>query len=140
MPPMNYLAIDYGTKRIGIAVATTPIAQPIGIIPNTKNPHLRDVVTDQALEQIRGMIVEFSIEKILVGISEGEMADKTRIFIERLRALTDLPIEEVDETLTSVEAGGRMVHMKKASRRGNRDHLAAAIFLQDYIDLHEQVI
>lgn len=134
---MNILCIDYGTKRIGVAVATTPIAQPLGIIPNTKNPRLTDVVTDQALLQIEKLLHEFSVELILVGISEGEMAQKTRFFIEKLKSYTQLPIQEIDETLTSVEASGNMKHMKLAKRRGDRDHLAAAIMLQDYIDLHE---
>jgi putative Holliday junction resolvase len=133
---MNILCIDYGTKRIGVAVATTPISQPLGIIPNTKNPRLSDVVTDQALEQIISLLREFAVEMIVVGISEGDMAEKTRHFIEKLKTRTTLPIEEVDETLTSVDAGSHMKHMKHTKRQGNRDHLAAAIMLQDYIDLH----
>ncbi len=132
---MNILCIDYGTRRIGVAVATTPVAEPLGIIPNTKNPKLRDVVTDQALDQIEKLLSEFAIEKILVGISEGEMAEKTRHFIEKLKTHTTLPIEEIDETLTSVSASSRMLHMKKSKRQGDRDHLAAAVMLQDYIDL-----
>lgn len=134
---MNILCIDYGTKRIGVAVATTPIAQPLGIIPNTKNPKLTDVITDQALTQIEKVIKEFAIEHILVGMSEGEMAEKTRRFIEKLMTRVSLPIEEIDETLTSVQATTNMKHMKQSKRRGDRDHLAAAIMLQDYIDLHE---
>lgn len=132
---MNILCIDYGTARIGVAVATTPIAQPLGIIPNGKNPKLSEIVTDHALDAIGRLIQEFSIEKIIVGISEGEMADKTRRFIEKLKLHTDLPVEEIDETLTSVSAGSHMKHMHKAKRQGQRDHLAAAIMLQDYIDL-----
>lgn len=134
---MNILCIDYGTKRIGVAVATTPIAQPLGIIPNTKNPRISDVITDQALTQIEKLLQEFGVELILVGISEGEMAAKTRFFIEKLKGRTAISVEEIDETLTSVEASSQMKHMKQVKRRGDRDHLAAAIMLQDYIDLHE---
>ncbi len=132
---MNILCIDYGTRRIGVAVATTPVAEPLGIIPNSKNPKMSDVVTDQALAQITKLLNEFSIETIVVGISEGEMAEKTRVFIEKLKTQTQLPIEEIDETLTSVSASDQMKHMKKAKRRGDRDQIAAAIMLQDYIDL-----
>lgn len=134
---MNILSIDYGTKRIGVAVATSPLAEPLGIIPNTKNPRLSDVVTDQALSQIEKLVAEFSIEKILVGISSGAMADKTRVFIGRLRDKVAVPIEEVDETLTSVEALQRLKETNKGSHRELKDHLAATIMLQDYLDLHE---
>lgn len=133
---MNILCIDYGTKRIGVAVTTSPIAQPIGVITNTKNPKLSDIVTDQALSQIDALLHEFDVQLILVGMSEGDMAQKTRAFMEKLKTHTALPIEEVDETLTSVEASGRMGHMKKKKRQGDKDHLAATIMLQDYIDLH----
>lgn len=132
---MNVLCLDYGTKRIGVAVATSPLAEPLGIIPNSKNPRLTDVVTDQALAQIEKLLTEFKIEKILVGISEGAMADKTRDFISRLKVRTSLPIEEVDETLTSFEAS-RMLKKKVAKSHQDKDHLAAAVMLQDYIDLH----
>jgi putative holliday junction resolvase len=132
---MNILCIDYGTKRIGVAVATTPIAEPLGIIPNSKNPRISDVITDQALASIEKLLSEFSIEKILVGISEGTMAEKTRDFIVKLKEKTQLPIEEVDETLTSVEAGRRMREKKRITHREDKDHLAATVMLQDYLDL-----
>lgn len=134
---MNLLCIDYGTKRIGIAVATSPLAEPLGVITNSKNPKLSDIITAQALEQITKLLSEFKIEKILVGISENTMAEKTREFIATLKTRTALPIEEVDETLSSVEAGVNMSHMKSAKKHGNKDHLAAAIVLQEYLDLHQ---
>ncbi len=133
---MNILSIDYGTKRIGVAVATSPIAEPLGIITNSKNPRISDVITDQALKQIEKLLSEFSVEKILVGISEGLMADKTRLFIAKLKERTELPIEEVDETLTSVEAGNRLKEKKRISHKEMKDHLAAAVMLQDYLDLN----
>jgi putative holliday junction resolvase len=132
---MNILSIDYGTKRIGVAVATTPIAQPLGIITNSKSPRLTDIITDQALQQIIKLIKEFEVEKIVVGISEGEMATKTRAFIESLKTKVSIPIEEIDETLSSVEATFSMKHMPKQKRQGDRDHLAAAIMLQEYLDM-----
>lgn len=134
---MNILCLDYGTKRIGVAIATTPLAQPIGVITNTKNPRLSDIVSDAALHQIENVIKEFGIEKILVGISEGTMADKSRSFITKLEERTGLSIEEIDETLSSVSATDSMSHMKKGKKRGDRDHIAAAVMLQEYLDLHE---
>lgn len=133
---MNILCIDYGTKRIGLALARSPLAEPLGIIPNTKNPKLSDVITDQALTQIEKLLIEFEIEKILVGISENTMAAKTKTFIQHLQRRTEIPIEEVDETLSSVEAGGKMLAKKRTRKKQMRDHIAATVMLQDYLDAH----
>ncbi len=131
---MNILCLDYGTKRIGAALSTSPLAEPLGIISNATSPKLTDVVTDQALDQIEKIIREFSIDEILVGISEGAMAEKTKLFINQLKARTTIPIKEVDETLTSVEAGRKVREKKTTFKREKKDHLAAAIMLQDYLD------
>lgn len=132
---MNLLCLDYGTKRIGVAVATTPLAQPIGIIANSEKRPVASVISTQAIDRIVELISEFGIEKILVGISEGEMAQRSRQFISELKKNTTLPVEEIDETLSSVEAGEHMKHMKSKKRRSDRDHFAAASMLQDYLDL-----
>lgn len=131
---MNLLCIDYGTKRIGIAIATTPLAEPLEVIANTiKNSS--QIITPQALEAIVRLIDQHSIEKILVGISEEKMADQTHHFIEKLAVLTHVPIEEVDETLSTHDAVSAMRTMKKSKREGPRDHIAAAQILQSYLDL-----
>jgi putative transcription antitermination factor YqgF len=132
---MNILCIDYGTKRIGIAIATTPLAEPLEVIANTiKNSS--QIITPQALESIIRLIDQHGIEKILVGISEEKMAEQTQNFVTRLSALTHVAIEEVDETLSTHDAVSAMRTMKKSKREGPRDHIAAAQILQNYLDLH----
>lgn len=132
---MNLLGIDFGTKRIGLAIATSNIAQPLVIIDNFSSPRLTDIVSTKAMGKILKIVTEHKIEKIVVGISEGQMANKTESFIGELEKEISLPIEEVDETLSSVEAGRSMRHMPKNKREGRRDQIAAALILQDYLDL-----
>ncbi len=131
---MNILCLDYGTRRIGVAVATTPLAEPLTVITNaTKN--LQDVVTPQALEEVLQLIDKLSIEKVLVGISEGKTAEKTAVFISKLTALTSIPIETIDETLSTHASIETLSFQKKSKREGPRDHIAAAQMLQEYLDL-----
>jgi putative Holliday junction resolvase len=134
---MNYLCIDYGTKRVGVAIATTPIAEPLEIIPNSTKS-MDDVASPFVFRRIQELLDLHAIEKIIIGISEERMAVQTRRFINELETSTSLPIEEMDETLTSYEAYQQMRPMKKSKREGDRDHYAAATILQNYLDLHEQ--
>jgi putative transcription antitermination factor YqgF len=132
---MNILCIDYGTKRIGVAIATTPLAEPLQVISNgSKNSS--EVINAVALESLVRCIDQYDIEKIVVGISEEKMAEQTRRFIEMLATQTTVPIEEVDETLSTHDALVSMRRMKKSKREGPRDHIAAARILQNYLDLH----
>lgn len=133
---MNYLCLDYGTKRVGVAVATTPIAEPLEIIPNSTKSR-DDVASPYVFRRIQELIQIHAIEKIILGISEERMASQTRQFIHLLQEIVTLPIEEMDETLTSYEAYENMKPMKKSKREGDRDHYAAATILQNYLDLHE---
>ena len=72
---MNYLAIDYGTKNIGLAVSTLGI---ISTIPAIKND-------DHTIDNLKKIISDYKIDKIFVGVSEGEFATLTKAFVEKLR-------------------------------------------------------
>lgn len=132
---MNILCLDYGTRRIGVALATTPLAEPLVIIPNVTKT-ASDIVTSHAIDAILRLIDQHMIALVVVGISEETMAAKTRQFIETLATYTSIPIEEMDETLSSYQTYAQMQTMKKSKRDGHRDHYAAANILQNYLDTH----
>ncbi len=134
---MNILCLDYGTRRIGVALSTTPLAEPLEIISN-QTKTASDVVTSQALDAILRLVDQHAIALIVVGISEEAMSAKTREFIQALSTFTSIPIEEMDETLSSFQTYAQMKTMKKSKRDGNRDHFAAANILQNYLDTHEE--
>lgn len=121
------LAIDYGTVRIGLAVSRATLADPLGIIENN----------DRLFTQLQQILREEDIEQIIVGMSEQEMAEKTREFVKKLKNVTDLPIFFADETLSSKQVHQKLVGAKRSKRQGPIDHYAAAEFLQSWIDDQE---
>jgi putative holliday junction resolvase len=118
---MKMLAIDYGEKRIGLAVAYGEIIETLPEILS---------VDPELFAKISLTCQQEEIEIILLGISEGSTAIKTKKFAERLSDIVKLPIEFVDETLTTWEA------KKVLGQRGkNRpvDSVSAALILKRFI-------
>lgn len=131
---MNILALDYGLKKIGVALATTPIAEPIGIIHHTLGKDSQ--ISAAVLDRVGRLTQDHAIEKIIVGISEGKSAEQAQTFAQVLRDTFALDVEEVDETLTTHDALSKRAHQKKSKRQTPDDDLAAAVLLQEYLDFH----
>lgn len=123
---MNYLSIDYGQKRIGIARSLGWLAEPVEIVP--QNEH--------AVERIEALCKEFQIEEIVCGLSEGEMAEETKVFADSVKNKLNLPIHFMDETMSSkeVEKMIRSSGKKMKDRQAPIDHYAAAHILQQFLD------
>ncbi len=117
---MNLLGIDFGERKIGLALAVGPLSEPVGIV--------------KSLREIVKFCQEYRIDKIIIGISEGEMVKKQKKFARDLGRLMDLPIEFQDETLTTSEAIAKMRQVGKKTRGKKEDAIAAALILQDYLD------
>lgn len=120
------LAIDFGTKRVGVAVSRGTLAEPLEVLANQ----------DDLFDKLGEIINREKIEKIVVGLSEGEMAIKTEKFVEELKVITEVPIEFFDETLSSQAVENRLQQqgIKKSTRSGQIDHFAAAIILEDWLE------
>lgn len=123
---MNYLAIDYGTKRIGLAVSIMGIITPIPVIKN-----------DQAtIDNIKQVISDYKIDGIYVGISEGEVATLTKTFVEKLRGVLKLNIETVEEAVSTIEA--QEIYIKNKNKKKDYkkliDSVAAAVILRRIVD------
>jgi len=121
----NILGIDYGRKKIGVALATGPISEPLGVYK-----------AEDIYKKLEWLIKEHEVNRFVVGLSEGEMAEEAKIFGEKLSKQFALPVEFVDETLTtedvlqqSIEAG-----MSRKKRKSKEDAFAAALILQTYLD------
>lgn len=119
---MNLLAIDYGFKRIGLAVSIMGVITPISGIKNDTH----------VLEYINRIIFDYKIEKIYIGISEGEVANKTKKFSKELSAMIKLPIETVEEAVSTIEAEEIYISNKnkKKDYKKNIDSVAAAVILR----------
>jgi putative holliday junction resolvase len=138
VPGSRILAIDYGRRRIGLAVSDELrlTARPLGTLLRT-NP--RD-----ALRCLREIVCDNRVGKILVGHpvhlsgARGEMAVHAERFAARVQKELGLPVELVDERLTSWEAEQTLAETKggrgRAGSRHNLDAVAAAVLLREYLD------
>lgn len=137
---MRTLAIDYGTVRTGLAMSDAGgrFATPLEVVEEPDRVRL--------LAYIRKIIAREAVTRLVVGMplnmddTLGPMARKT---IELGKALNAPGVEVVfvDERLSSFEASGRLIDQKRAGARMTRadkkkrlDALAAAVFLQEYLD------
>ena len=133
---MRILALDHGTKRIGVAVSDElkMIAQPLEYI--SAEPFA------DFLARLKGLIREKEIELILVGLprnmdgSYGPAALKVQDFVAVLRTSVVVPVQTVDERLSSVQANRILIQgkVRRAQRKEKVDKMAAAILLQSYLD------
>lgn len=125
---MNYLAIDYGQKRIGIARSVGWLAEPVTIVHNTPD----------SIKHIAELCAEYQINEIVFGLSEGAMAEETKSFAHLLEEKVKLPIHFFDETMSSkeVEQMIRESGKKMKDRQAPIDHYAAAHVLQQFLDTH----
>lgn len=140
---MRIVGLDVGVRRIGVAVsdATLTLARPVGVL---RPPALdADALRLAAREIARLGAEEDGISAVVVGLprrldgSATEMTARVRKFAAELGAVTRLPIILQDERLTSREAESRLALSEKdwRSRKRRLDAAAAAIILQDYLDL-----
>ena len=103
---MAIAGIDFGRKRIGLAVSDGQGAYPIGVMER------RSLKYD--LDAIRSRLADREVSLIVVGLplnvdgTEGPSARAARAFAEHLGSATGLPVEMFDERLTSVEADERL--------------------------------
>lgn len=123
---MNYLAIDYGSKRIGLAYSTMGIISTLPPIPNNSDIFV-------ALKKV---VSDYSINHVYVGLSEGKFAKKTTMFVDKLSDMLELSIETVEESVSTIEAEGIFKsnkHLKKNYKQ-QIDSLAAAVILRRVIN------
>ena len=125
---MKILGIDYGRKKIGLAIAEASLAEPLSVI--------RYESLKEALEKIKGIIDSEKIDKIVLGVSEGLMAEEEKEFGLKLSGLTKTLLVFQDETLTTQEA--QELSIKAGVRRKKRklmeDAYSAALILQSYLN------
>lgn len=119
---MNLLGIDYGTKRIGLAISVNEIISPIEAVKNDKN----------IFNKIKEIISQYKIEKIFIGISEGKIADQTKKFISHLSSVLQLEIETIEESVSTIEADQIFKENKKKNKNYKNliDSIAAAVILR----------
>lgn len=133
---MRVLAIDHGSKRMGIALSdeTATIAQPLEFIPAEPFADF--------LARLKQLLAEKQVDQILVGMprnmdgSYGPAALKVQEFVAVLKETIAIPIKTWDERLTSAQANRMLIQadVRRDKRKQRVDAAAAAILLQSYLD------
>ena len=133
MKAKNFLTLDVGEKRIGLAMADSQvrIAVPFGWVAND----------ERVMEELAEIMLRHDISLVVVGYprnQSGEPTQQTEFVVDFVRRLSQLDINaEIayqDESLTSVQAEQRLAG--KIKDKGDIDAEAASIILQDYLEVH----
>jgi putative holliday junction resolvase len=146
------LALDYGRARIGLAIADaeTALAQPLATLDRINR--------NEDMRRLRELVREHDVRQIVVGLplrldgTRGDMAEEAARFGQRVHKQLGLPVEMVDERLTSWEAErlleeqqGRTIYSassrkrKKENEKMGVDAMAAALILKEYLDRRQTV-
>ncbi len=133
---MRYLGIDFGTKRLGLAVS-----DELGIIAG-KYGTIERKGTKTDVERLKGIIEQEKIQKVIIGYpknmdgSSGDTARKVEDFVSNIKRQINIPIETWDERLSSVSAEKLLIQgeVKRRKRKKVIDQLSAVIILQNYLD------
>ena len=129
---MRLIGLDPGLRRIGVALSVGSVALPLAVVERSNG----------WIERIRGIVAEYSVDLIAVGVplalggSTTESTLMARQFIDELTAGIALPVVEVDERFSSLAAERALSASGVSTRkqRGKVDDLAAADILQRYLD------
>lgn len=131
---MKYMGIDYGTKRVGVALSDTggSLATPFAVLKNDL----------KLVAELEGIIAKEGVECIVVGESQGNKVQAAITeFIGQITLATFLPVEQMTEAFSSMEAHGKMGKERTAARAAKApakpadlDARAAAVILQRYLD------
>lgn len=131
---MRYLAIDYGTKRTGLAICdpTETIVSPLAVIQTQK----------ELLQKIKNIIETENVEAVVLGLplnmddSLGSQAELVKKFAEQLKNSLDVPIYLQDERLSSFGAEEKLASAEftRAQKKERLDAIAAAEILQIFLE------
>ncbi len=140
---MRIVGLDVGERRIGVAVSdpTCTLARPVGVLRAAAlNAEALATVADEVARLGRE---EDGVTTIVLGLPKhldgtpNAMTPRIEAFAQALGARTGLPVVLQDERLTSREAESRLAIREKdwRARKQRLDAAAAAIILQDYLDV-----
>ncbi|MGR3742082.1 Holliday junction resolvase RuvX [Companilactobacillus sp. DQM5] len=136
---MRLLGLDVGSKTVGVAVSDLLgwTAQGVEIIPINENKEIF------GLERLKEIIDQYEVTGIVLGLpknmdnSLGPRAEKSQAYGKMIEDRFSLPIDFIDERLTTVQAERMLIDEGNVSRKKRKkviDKLAAVMILQNYLD------
>ncbi|MBI2415721.1 MAG: Holliday junction resolvase RuvX [Candidatus Kerfeldbacteria bacterium] len=130
--PLKLLCLDYGQARVGLAIGdtSTNIALGKGV--------LEGLTQNRLIAKIKAIVNLEHIDRVIIGLplnmagAATAMTDEVQRFVEKLRNHLTIPVQTLDERLTSQMADRLIVDLPKDQRK--QDQVAAQIILQNYLD------
>jgi putative Holliday junction resolvase len=132
------MALDYGRRRIGVAVSDI-----LGITAQGK-PTLIIKNKNDTIKQIISLINEYDPSKIVCGLpldktgGMSEMAKEVKKFGAEIEKETNLSVEYLDERFTSIQAKKTLIDMgiKPSRKKPKVDSMSAVLILQNYMEIN----
>ena len=133
---MRIMALDVGSRTIGIACSDALLMTAQGI------ETIRRTSLENDVNRLRELISEYEVHELVVGMpknmngTKGDRAEKTEEFVEKMKAVIDLPVTFWDERLSTVMAERQLIaaDVSRKKRKGVIDKMAAVVILQGYLD------
>ena len=133
---MRIMALDVGSRTIGIAGSDALLMTAQGI------ETIRRTSLENDFNRLRELISEYEVHELVVGMpknmngTKGDRAEKTEEFVEKMKAVIDLPVTFWDERLSTVMAERQLIaaDVSRKKRKGVIDKMAAVVILQGYLD------
>ena len=133
---MRIMALDVGSRTIGIACSDALLMTAQGI------ETIRRTSLENDFNRLRELISEYEVHELVVGMpknmngTKGDRAEKTEEFVEKMKAVIDLPVTFWDERLSTVMAERQLIaaDVRRKKRKGIIDKMAAVVILQGYLD------
>ena len=133
---MRIMALDVGSRTIGIACSDALLMTAQGI------ETIRRTSLENDFNRLRELISEYEVHELVVGMpknmngTKGERAEKTEEFVEKMKAVIDLPVTFWDERLSTVMAERQLIaaDVSRKKRKGVIDKMAAVVILQGYLE------
>ena len=130
------MALDVGSRTIGIACSDALLMTAQGI------ETIRRTSLENDFNRLRELISEYEVHELVVGMpknmngTKGDRAEKTEEFVEKMKAVIDLPVTFWDERLSTVMAERHLIaaDVSRKKRKGVIDKMAAVVILQGYLD------
>ena len=137
---MRFLGIDYGTKRIGLAVADDQANLAVGVSTVSSGRSLIDNI-----QAVKTVGEDYGVDAFVVGLplnmddTESKQAKLTRAFGDKLAQLSGKTVHYFDERLSSVTADEllRPAELTRKKRKAVQDAVAAQVILQGFLDAHD---
>ena len=133
---MRIMALDVGSRTIGIACSDALLMTAQGI------ETIRRTYLENDFNRLRELISEYEVHELVVGMpknmngTKGDRAEKTEEFVEKMKAVIELPVTFWDERLSTVMAERQLIaaDVSRKKRKGVIDKMAAVVILQGYLD------